>query len=426
MPPNSSLLASFLGALEGTVSVLITLYAGYYIGRTGQFDRATVKRVSKVCTTIFLPCLIVVQMGPGITVHNLSKVWIIPIWGLISTLAAHGIGWIGQRFLSLPYWIIVAAGRPNANALPLLLLQSLQYTNVFEDLSAHGESTSDTLERAKSLILLNAIVQQSFTYQTAPQILKLDKPTRSNPNDSDEENPAANLAPETVHHLPSIIQDRERVGLLDSSEHPSYGTTNEEYTEALHPILDQPDVHWPNRFKRPLSRVTNWFSPPLMGAIVAIIIGITPQLHKIFYMKDSAVYTSLTQSLKNLGDLFVALQSVVVGAELALVPHANPGKVPAIFTLTVRFVIMPALSLLFVWGTAGRGWYTDDKLVWFLLVLIPSGPSAMLLASVAEIVNTDQGPICGYLAISYLLSPLIAVVCSLALETVKAVEHRVT
>lgn len=36
----------------------------------------------------------------------------------------------------------------------------------------------------------------------------------------------------------------------------------------------------------------------------------------------------------------------------------------------------------------------------FILVLIPAGPSAMLLVSVAELVNVDQGPIAGYLTIS--------------------------
>lgn len=36
----------------------------------------------------------------------------------------------------------------------------------------------------------------------------------------------------------------------------------------------------------------------------------------------------------------------------------------------------------------------------FLLILIPSGPSAMLLANIAEMVNVDQGPIAGYLLIS--------------------------
>ena len=33
-------------------------------------------------------------------------------------------------------------------------------------------------------------------------------------------------------------------------------------------------------------------------------------------------------------------------------------------------------------------------------MLIPSGPSAMLLANVAELVDVDQGPIAGYLTIS--------------------------
>lgn len=278
MSPNSSLLASFLGALEGTASVLFTLYVGYYIAQKGQFDRDTVKRISKVCTTIFLPCLIVVQMGPELTVQKLSRVWIIPLWGLVTTLVAHGIGWIGYKLLGLPHWTIVASGRPNSTALPLLLLQSLQYTRVFEDLSAPGESVSDTLEHARSFILLNVIVQQSFTYQTAPQILKLDKTTTPNTDDHDEEDHGATLAPETAHHLPPVIQDRERVGLLRDSDYLSYGTTNAEFVEALHPIADQPDVHWTHRLeflKHPLTQIINWISPPLMGAIVALIIGVS-------------------------------------------------------------------------------------------------------------------------------------------------------
>ena len=102
----------------------------------------------------------------------------------------------------------------------------------------------------------------------------------------------------------------------------------------------------------------------------------------------------------------------------------------------MRFVAMPALSVLFVSLTAAKGWYIDDPLVWcasppppyvrcsrcfvrrFLLVLIPAGPSAMLLMSVAELVDVDQGPIAGYLTVSYLVSPLMAFVCSVGLTIV--------
>lgn len=55
-----------------------------------------------------------------------------------------------------------------------------------------------------------------------------------------------------------------------------------------------------------------------------------------------------------------------VGAELALAPNAHPGIIPTTYAMLVRFLVMPGLSLLFVFLTAGRGWYTDDRLVWYV------------------------------------------------------------
>lgn len=45
-------------------------------------------------------------------------------------------------------------------------------------------------------------------------------------------------------------------------------------------------------------------------------------------------------------------------------PSSHPGYLPTVWVLVVRFALMPALSLLFVWLTAGRGWYVSDPLVW--------------------------------------------------------------
>ena len=56
----------------------------------------------------------------------------------------------------------------------------------------------------------------------------------------------------------------------------------------------------------------------------------------------------------------------IVGAQLALVKNTNPGVVPTASAMMIRFLIMPGLSLLFVWATAGRGWYVNDKLVWLV------------------------------------------------------------
>lgn len=277
MTVSSSLSSSFFGALEGAFSVFLILFAGYYVAERGLIDRNTIKRVSNLCTVFFLPCLIIVQMGPELTVTNLSKLWIIPLWGLASTLLAHGVGWLGQKALKMPHWTVVASGRPNANALPLLLLQSLQYTSVFDDLSTAGDSVSDTLDRAKSLILLNVIVQQTFTYQFAPSVLKMDKPKIMDANGRDIENQASSV-PESRQQIPPIVQDREHVGLLQDTNGHSYGTNGEaHYSKALNAIVDQPDVHWPRSVsvaEKPVKKILRHMSPPLIAAIIAFIIGV--------------------------------------------------------------------------------------------------------------------------------------------------------
>ncbi|OSD06687.1 hypothetical protein PYCCODRAFT_1449540 [Trametes coccinea BRFM310] len=427
-PGIGTLVNTFVGALQGSISVLLTLVAGYIMARRGFLDHKTVRNISKLCTSLFLPCLLIEEMGPQLTASNLREVWIIPLWGLFSTVLAHGIGWVGKRLLKLPYWTIAASGRPNSNALPLLLLQSLEHTGVLDTLSQPGESISKTLDRAKSLILLNAIVQQTFTFQFTPSIMRRDDGNHKadDPESQDTLRPGPG-------RLTSVVQDQERVGLLDDHEHDSDDSERtravEGYRHALDDIADQPDIHWPERLRpleKPLKTIWSHMSPPLIGAMIALVVGITPPLNKQILNEDGALYTSVTQAIVNLGELFVVLQTFVVGAELAIVPSANPGTLAMSWVLLVRFIIMPAIALLFVFVTAGRGLYVDDRLVWFLLVLIPAGPSAMLLVNVAELVDISQGAIAGYLTIAYMISPFMAVVCSAGLEVVDAAAKRVS
>ncbi|CCM05453.1 uncharacterized protein FIBRA_07673 [Fibroporia radiculosa] len=421
MSTAHTVLETFLGALQGTVSVLLTFLAGYIVARRGTVDQATIKHISNLCTSLFLPSLLVVQMGPELTASSLARYWIIPLWGLATTVLAHLVGWAGQRLFGLKHWTIVACGRPNSNALPLLLLQSLEATGVLELLSADGENVAETLRRAQSLLLLNAVVQQVLTFQFAPAVLLLDDGHSKPLPDA--------LRPGPGRLLP-IVQDEERVGLLgdqEDDERDEDAVGGNGIGDALIPIAEIPDMHWPKPIAplaKPVKLVWSYMSAPLIGAIIAFILGMIPPLHREFLVKGGIFYASITQSAKNLGGIFIALQTFSVGAELGLVPSSNPGYFQTIWVLLVRFIVMPALGLLFVWATAGRGLYVHDPLVWFLLVLIPAGPSAMLLMNVAAMVNIDQGPIAGYLTVAYLLSPLMAIVCSLGLTIVQTAEQR--
>jgi len=418
---------TLLGAFQGSVSVLLTAFAGYLTSRYHLLDRPAVKQISNVSSLLFLPCLIVVQVGPNLTVKELSNLWIMPVWGVLSSLVAHLFGWAGMAAFKMPAWTIIASGRANANALPLLLLQSLDSTGVLKALSKEGESTSETLSRAKSIVLLNSIIQQMVTFGLGPMLFKMD----TDKKDGDDDDPE-DLRP---GRRPSAytVQDREHVGLLHDYD-GDYGG-EDDYTEPLHRLENVPNMNLHSRLPSGLShalkvasklakKISSFLNPPLVGGIVALIVGIIPPLHKAFLSKDGIFHNTLTDAVSNLGDLFVVLQMFVLGAQLATVQSAGPGVGSTLFVLSVRYVLMPAVSLSFVLFTAGRGWYTSEPLVWFLLILVPCGPPAMLLMNLAELMNVDQGPVAGMLTISYLVSPLIAIVCTLGLQVVDVVQKR--
>ncbi|EJD41832.1 hypothetical protein AURDEDRAFT_169035 [Auricularia subglabra TFB-10046 SS5] len=400
---QSDIAASLLGALQGTVSVLLTLFSGYFCAKIGILDKNSTRRVNGLCSKLFLPCLLITQIGADLTLAKLRKSWIIPVWGLASTLVAHAIGWAGKKAFKLPAWTIVASGRPNSSALPLMLLDSLSKAGVLDTLQG-GTSRSKTLDRAKSLILLNVVVQQCVTFLAGPGILAEDAAKQKKHRD----------------RLPTI-QDREHVGLLDddSDEAEDEQRSLLAPLEALENVPDLPEWHLPESL-RWLRKLGIFVNPPVVGALIALCISFVPPLRRTIFEDSGALNVALGEPLNNLGGLYVALQLFIVGSELAVSgAAAKPGVGPTIFALAVRFAIMPALALGGVWIIASQGFYTDDPLTLFLLVIIPSGPSALVLASLAETVAVDQGPISGYLLVANLCAPLISLTCAAALALVQ-------
>lgn len=284
-----ALLSTFLGALQGAISVLLTLFVGYLMARRGYMDHRTVRRVTKLSTGLFLPCLIVEKMGPELTARRLCANWIVPLWGLIWSIIGHGIGYVGKRALRVPYWTIVACGRPNANVLPLLLIQSLEHTGVLDTVSRVGESVAETLQRAKGLILLNAVVQETVTFQLAPGIIARDGPCNKPRHGHDPERQLdrgerqrQRVRPDP-RCVPSELRDPAYVGSLDDGDDERPERIGEEgsmYRHALDDLADQqgPGCYCPRSLRfleRPTKVFHHYVSPPLMGAVLALIVGVS-------------------------------------------------------------------------------------------------------------------------------------------------------
>lgn len=64
---------SFLGALQASVSVLLTLAYGLIAARFALIKESSARDVSKLCVNMFLPMLIMTNVGKEIDADNIKK-----------------------------------------------------------------------------------------------------------------------------------------------------------------------------------------------------------------------------------------------------------------------------------------------------------------------------------------------------------------
>lgn len=151
------------------------------------------------------------------------------------------------------------------------------------------------------------------------------------------------------------------------------------------------------RTQNVLDFLYQFWNPPLIGAVIGAIVGLVPALHRLFFSKpqEGGYFNAwLTSSIKNIGDLFASLQVVVVGVKLsqAMLRHKKgeqSGSVPwkpfTIITI-VRFIIWPLISIPLIYALASKtSVLSDDPILWFAMMLMPTGPPAMKLTALADV-----------------------------------------
>lgn len=91
-------------------------------------------------------------------------------------------------------------------------------------------------------------------------------------------------------------------------------------------------------------------TPSVIGAILAVVVGLTTALHRAFFadMQNGGwLHAWLTSSVKNVGELFTALQMFILGSELykSMDGREKVGRIPKVglgLLFAVRFVLWPA------------------------------------------------------------------------------------
>lgn len=285
-----------------------------------------------------------------------------------------GLGLTVTRLFKLPSWVTPALCFNNTTSLPLLLIESLETTGILERLiTSDSDSTAAALLRAKSYLLMNSLVGNSITFALGPKLLdgedleeqeeegriqkqgngtvpqkrqsvnQGDAPDSERTEEwrnghvceSNQENEGTDEAQEQTPLLPEPV-----VRQTHQAEHYGYKIGKKQW-DKLHPWI-----------RYPLEFSYSFLNAPLIGAIVAAALGLTPPLHKAFFDEPQAggIFTAwLTDSISKIGGLFATLQVVVVGVKLSsslrkLKRGEESGQVPwkpATFVLFVRFILWP-------------------------------------------------------------------------------------
>lgn len=271
------------------------------------------------------------------------------------------LGWVLKRVFKFPAWSIPAICFNNTTALPLLLIQSLETSGILDNLlMGDHDTTSAAVRRAKSYFLVSSMVGNSLTFAVGPKLLDDEEA----PDDNDQRDRKRNhTEDEHSERDEEYAQPRNSSNRTaeEEEEHQTETTTLlprslERWQEdAVEEVSAGSGKQWerlPVVIRTSLTFAWSLLNAPLIGAIIGAVIGLAPPLHKAFMNEPSegGIFKAwLTSSVKNIGDLFAALQLVVVGAKLSgsllkMKKGEASGSVPWIPTLSIfliRFILWP-------------------------------------------------------------------------------------
>lgn len=425
---QAGLLNSFVAAIQASLSVLLVIFYGGIAAHLKLLDSRSTKAISKVCVKLFLPALLLTQIGSELHSGSAHRYLIILIWAFACHFVSFLVGIAAHLLFGMPDWITAAIMFNNTTSYPLLLIQSLDETGILQDLIITDETTRAAIERAKSYFLVFATVSSCLTFAIGPRLIDSEHAPDTPDDKSEDGDDEEHGDEETVIGAPGEANGNERTHLLNPNQAqrrvsvaPVHFFPSKASVEAV--VYDRRPLVITRKRWLVLGDRTRWWllflydflNAPLLGAVLGAIIGLIPALHRAFFndTNEGGIFSAwLTESFKTIGSVFVPLPVVVAGVSLYLSlpskkkdntndtnddggdasPKAGTPWLTTLFILVVRFVIWPVVSIGIIYLLASKtNVVSDDPMLWFAMMLMPTGPPAMKLITMIQVSGaTDE------------------------------------
>ncbi|KAG9295712.1 hypothetical protein G9A89_001729 [Geosiphon pyriformis] len=370
----------FLVISQSSAQILLICIAGYVCARIGLINSTVQKGISELTVSFLMPCLLFSQVASEVDLETLVRLWPIPAFFSVYAIISYALGEFGGKALRLQksQRNFVSAGIifNNLTSISVGLIQSIEKTDVIDILLwGKDDKPSEAASRGISYTLLATLLANLLRWSLGTYLLRK----------QDEE----------THIKP----------LVDLEEHKAeYFTSNgKSSADETTPILrsqnaqsSKSSFHFLVKFMRKI------MNPPLYAALIALVVGTTPQLKSLFFGPHAPFYPTITRAMIFIGDTAVPLTLLALGAQLNNQPRKEGRQTFSAVSLvmTGRFLIMPIIGISLVMLT--RSWYIDDPMLWFALMLFASGPTAVNCVNITQFTGAFQDEMATLLFYSYI------------------------
>lgn len=135
------------------------------------------KSITKLCVNLFLPAMLLTDMGSHISLKTLKEFWPLVAIPIVMIVVTYFMGRFTVRFFSQPTYIVPGVVFNNAVAMPLLLLEAISNSDVLFPLLRKNETVEQGLVRARAYILLHGMVHNLARFALGPMMLRHSGPS---------------------------------------------------------------------------------------------------------------------------------------------------------------------------------------------------------------------------------------------------------
>lgn len=394
-----------LSAILPLMKVLSLTVIGLVLAhpKTQIIPKATFKLLSKLVFALFLPCLIFTELGESITLENISDWWFIPVNVLVSTAIGCFLGYLVVVICRPPpqfnRFTIVMTAFGNTGNLALAVVGSVCHTsdNPFGPRCHSRGVAYVSFSSWVSVILVYTLVYHMMEppleyYEIVEEGVEIEEQQAVNdvsrPLLVEAEWPGIEDK-ETEHSktpfIARIFRSISSVSQVSFSDLEVSGEGGGNSPRSIR-CLAEPKVVRRMRIVAKQTPIQHILQPPTIASLLAIIIGMVPQLKAFFFGYDAPL-SFLTDSLEILAGALVPSVLLILGGMLAEGPNESRLGLRTTIGITVaRLLVLPVLGVGIVALSDKLHFLVEgDTMYRFVLLLQYTTPSAILLGAIASL-----------------------------------------